>query len=170
MGVKVTVRGGELKGLRKYLAHLLENPKPGVKVGVLDGAAYSDGPLAGEPVAQNLARHEFGTESIPARAPFRSTLEKKKGEWSKGTADYLKAASGSGKMNIRAALTQMGDAAAMDIQQSFEDGLEPELKEATIRRKEKMGYGTHAAKPVMLTGQSQKAITSEYVDDITKDA
>lgn len=203
-----TIKGGNLPGMRKYLEKILADPNPGVKVGVLDGATYGDGPLAGESVAQNLARHEFGAEikkeartqtlyfkqdkngtvgnrfvkkdksnfsqeanvgahtyDIPARAPFRKTIEKKKADWAKEAGVYL--AASSGHVDIRAALTQVGDAMAMDIQQAFKDGLEPALKEATIKRKTKMGYGAHADKPVMLTGTAQHSIASAYVDDLS---
>ena len=185
MPVTVKIQGGDLKGLKKYLEGYLKDPNPGVIVGALSGATYSEGPLAGEPVAQNLARHEFGTATIPARAPLRSTLAKKKKEWTGDVADYLRAYKG----DLRAALTEAGEVMAADIQQSFEEGLEPPLKPATVERKKRItreggvsgkyktgkrkgeykqgDYAAHADKPVMLTGQSQKAIQAEYVDNLT---
>ncbi|MDL2315506.1 hypothetical protein LJC59_00285 [Desulfovibrio sp. OttesenSCG-928-A18] len=165
MSVTVTIDGGSLSRLKGRLKELLKDPSPGVKIGVMEGTTYSEGPLAGESVAVNLARHEFGTEDIPARAPLRRTVEAQKRDWAKAGASYLSDFASSGK-DIRVALIQVGEVAAMDIQQAFEDGLSPPLQEATIRRKEKMGYAAHASKPVILTGQSQRAITAEYAPDI----
>ena len=192
MGVilaKITIRG-DLNNLKAYLKSLTESPAPGVKVGVQAGSTYSEGPLAGQSVAVNLARHEFGAPKagIPARAPFRTTLAKKKGQWAKDAAAYLMRS--AGHIDPKAALTAVGDVMAMDIQQSFNDGLEPALKPATIRAKmritregtktgkKKSGknkgqyfegdYIGSASTPVVLTGTAQKSITSVYVDDVTK--
>ncbi len=96
----------------------------------------------------------------------------------------------AGHIDPKAALTAVGDVMAMDIQQSFNDGLEPALKAATIRakmritregtktEKKKSGknkgqyfegdYIGSASTPVVLTGTAQKSITSVYVDDVTK--
>lgn len=158
----ITIKGGDLPGLKKYLKTLAAGAKGGVKVGVLNGATYSEGPLAGEFVAQNLARHEFGTEHIPARSPFRSTIAEKQKQWAELAAVYLSRS--AGEIGLKAALTQVGDMMAMDIQAAFETGLLPALKDATVTLKTKMGYGAHASTPVMLTGTAQRSITSEYVD------
>lgn len=163
--ITVTIKGGGLPRIKKYLEALAAGAKGGVKVGVLNGATYSEGPLAGELVAQNLARHEFGTVHIPARAPFRSTIAEKQKQWAELAADYLSRS--AGEVDPRAALTQVGDMMAMDIQAAFETGLSPTLKGATVRHKTKMGYSAHASTPVMLTGTAQRSITSEYVDDIS---
>lgn len=160
MAVSVSVSGG--KAWKKALTPYVDNENAGVAVGALEGATYAMGPLAGELVAENLARHEFGTDHIQARAPMRSTLEKKKGEWAKTLIALLKANPGK----IRDMFNAMGMQMAKDIQQSFEDGLEPPLKEETVKRKERMGYGAHADKPVMLTGETQKSIEHEWIEDM----
>lgn len=102
------------------------------------------------------------TITIPARAPLRSTLAKKEGEWLKTLIELLKANPGK----VKNALNGLGMQMAKDIQQSFEDGLEPPLKASTIRQKEKEGYTAHASKPVMRTGVTQEAIEHEYVTDL----
>lgn len=156
----IKVSGG--KAWKRAIAPYLEHENPGVNVGVLPGATYNTGPLAGELVAPNLAKHEFGDEHTPARSPFRSTLERKKGEWVRAMVGILKANPGK----IEMALNAVGMQAAKDIQQSFEDGLEPQLKPETVKRKQEMGYAAHADKPVMLTGEAQKSIEHEYVTDL----
>ncbi len=185
---KVTIKG-DLNNLKAYIKSLTKANHAGVKVGVQAGATYSEGPLAGQSVAVNLARHEFGAPKagIPARAPFRTTIAKKKTQWVKEAGGYLKAS--AGHIDPEAALTAVGDVMAMDIQQSFNDGLEPALKPATIRAKMRItregtktekkkssknkgqyfegDYIGSASTPVVLTGTAQKSITSVYVDDIT---
>lgn len=182
MAVSVKVSGG--KAWKKALNPYVENENPGVVVGALEGATYAMGPLAGELVAANLARHEFGTEHIPARAPMRSTLAKMKGEWVKTLIALLKANPGK----IQDMFNATGMRMAKDIQQSFEDGLEPPLKEETVERKRTMGkdgkklgkvkrgkrkgeqktgpYAVHADKPIMLTGETQKSIEYEWIEDL----
>lgn len=203
MAVSVRVSGG--KAWKKALTPYVDNENAGVAVGALEGAIYAMGPLAGELVAENLARHEFGCEiempertqtmyfkqnkagtvdnrfvkknksnfsqeatvgahtiTIPARAPLRSTLAEKKADWVKEFVDTIKASRG----NIKHAFNGVGQSMAKDIQQSFEDGLEPPLKEETVKRKKKMGYTAHASKPVMLTGETQKSIEHEWIEDM----
>ncbi|MDR2947120.1 MAG: hypothetical protein LBV79_10290 [Candidatus Adiutrix sp.] len=180
----VKIKGLELPGLKALISKFTASPNPGVKVGVQEGAKYDQGPLAGESVAQNLARHEFGTKDIPARAPFRTTLERKKGDWAKEFAGRLTKVL-SGESGIAAALTGTGNAMAMDIQDSFEEGLAPQLKMSTIKQKMRMtregkltkrskkgsytagDYAGSAFQPVVLTGTAQQSITAEYVDDIS---
>lgn len=160
MAASVKVSGG--KAWKKALNPYVENENPGVVVGALEGATYAMGPLAGELVAANLARHEFGTEHIPARAPMRSTLAKRKGEWARTLIALLKANPGK----FRDMFNAMGMQMAKDIQQSFEDGLKPPLKEETVKRKIALGYGSHAQKAVMLTGETQKSIEHEWKEDL----
>lgn len=151
-------------GLEKYIAELVAANGSGVRVGSLGGAIYNGGPLNGEPVAVNLARHEFGTQDIPARAPIRTTAEKKKNDWAKELAGYLREYAQGESLNIPAALVEAGDGFATDIQDAFADGLSPALKPATVARKIKMGYGAYATTPVVLTGQAQRSITAEYIE------
>lgn len=160
MAASVKVSGG--KAWKKALTPYVENENPGVVVGALEGATYAMGPLAGELVAANLARHEFGTEHIPARAPMRSTLAKNKSKWIKDLIDILKANPGK----IKVAFNAVGMQAAKNIQDSFEDGLAPPLKEETVKRKIAMGYAAHAQKAVMLTGETQKSIEHEWKEDL----
>ncbi len=194
-------------GLEKYIAELVAANGAGVRVGALAGATYIDGPLAGESVAVNLARHEFGAEvkkeardatvyfkknkdgsvgnlfvkkdksdfaqdvnigahtfKIPARAPIRTTMFKKEIEWRREILSYLKAYSSVEGIDFKAALTEVGDIMAQDIQDAFTNGLLPPLKPSTIKQKIKKGYGAHAGLAVVLTGQAQRSITAEYIE------
>lgn len=203
MAVSVKASGGQ--NWRKAFKPYLENERPGVKIGVLEGATYNEGERSGQLVAPILAAHEFGAEidmperaqamhfkqnrdgsvgnrfvkkdksdfaqdatvgahtiTLPARAPMRSTVAKKKKEWVKAAVAYLKARPG----DIEGMFKMLGELAAKDIQQAFEDGLEPPLQPATIKRKEKMGYAAHASTPVMLTGATQQSISSEYTGNL----
>lgn len=196
-----TIKGGDLPGLKKYLASLLADKAPGVKVGAMESATYPDG----ENVAQNLARHEFGAEvkrearkqtiyfkqnkdgtvknrfvkksksnfsqevdvgahtyNIPARAPFRKTVEKRKAEWAKTFAEFFRKNQG----RVEPALTELGEVMVFDIQQAFDDGLSPELATRTVEAKRRMGYGENAEKPVVLTGVAKQSITAEYTGNL----
>jgi hypothetical protein len=163
MAVSVQVVGREqlLEKIRSRLKRFMKDGQE-LNVGILGGSTYVDGPLAGELVAPVLAYHEFGTKRIPARAPLRSTLEKKKHDWVGLLAALLQAYAGrADRAVVENALTALGEKAAKDIQRAFEEGLPPPLKAATVKRKEKMGYPAHAQKAVMLTGSTQQAISYE---------
>lgn len=159
MSVKVKVSGGDK--IAAALQGITRGPLK-VKVGILEGGSYSGGGNeAGASIAQVAAWHEYGTsKGIPARAPFRTTLEEKRDEW----VNDLKNLLAMNLQNPGAALTVIGEIAAHDIQAKIESGSLEALKESTIREKTKLGY-PHAAIPLVRTGEMMNAISSQLVDD-----
>ena len=159
MSVEVKVTGGDK--WQKSLQDMLQGPLK-VKVGILEGGSYSGGGHeAGANVAQVAAWHEYGTsKGIPARAPFRTTLAEKRGEWVNG----LKTLLAMNPQNPGAALTAIGEIAAHDIQAKIESGSLKALADSTIREKARLGY-PHAAIPLVRTGEMMNAISSQLDDD-----
>lgn len=157
------VKGLELKGLKERLKGLIGDGKPGVKVGIMEGATYPDGTS----VAMVAAIHEFGGGNVPPRPFMRNTVAEKKGQWIKEATTYLKAS--AGKADVKAALTQVGDAMAMDMQAYLESGvITPALHPLTVAQKIRLGYTEQANTPLVRTAVMMQAITSEYVDDVTR--
>lgn len=158
----VTVKGLELKGLKGHLKNLIGDNKPGVKVGIPEGAKYADGTS----VAMIAFIHEYGAGSIPPRPFMRESVARHKGEWVKDATAYLKASAGA--VDVKSALTQVGDVMAMDIQAYLEGGeITPRLKPETVREKKRLGYVEQAEKPLVRTAVLMSSISSEYVEDIT---
>jgi hypothetical protein len=160
MAVSVKVKGGDR--LRKYFEPLLDTPK--ARVGIFENSTYDarpeSGSRAGQPVAKFAAVHEYGYGDIPARAPFRRTIEGKKGPWK----EKLKAALKASPDNPEAALEIIGQTAALDVQKGIEAAsFPPPLKKSTVRRKIKLGHGASAGIPLVLSGLLRDAIESRIV-------
>ncbi|MDR1921102.1 MAG: hypothetical protein LBS31_05075 [Candidatus Adiutrix sp.] len=127
----------------------------GVEVGILSGSKWPDG----QPIAPIAALHEFGSENMPARPFLRNTLEAKKADWSEYLAENLR-----NGMEAPQALNMLGEAAALDVQETLETsrGLAP-LKDETIMEKAELGFVSQAGKPLVRTGELMKAIGYEVI-------
>ncbi|MDR2075639.1 MAG: hypothetical protein LBP61_01710 [Desulfovibrio sp.] len=157
MAASAKVKGG--KAWKKTLSLYVAGADAELRVGILEGATYSgEAGKAGLPVAVVGAAHEFGTKDIPARSFLRSTLAKKKEEWIRLMALYLRANPGK----IRDAFALLGETAAKDIQAAIEAGLKPALKPATVLRKlKRKGKKGSPDLPLVDTGTLQEAISYE---------
>lgn len=158
-----SVSGLDLRGLKEHLRSLLGNNKPGVKVGIMEDATSADyGPIA--PIA---AIHEFGAPAagIPPRSFMRSTAATKRTEWVNDAAALL--ANSLDAQGVQAALAEVGEAMAKDIQMAIQQGIDPALKPRTVAAKAKKG-AYEPDLPLVATGALMQSISSEYVDDVTK--
>ena len=155
--VKVRVSGG--KAWKKALREYADGGNISVNVGVLGGATYSgETGKAGLPVAVVAAAHEFGTKDSPARSFLRATLAKKKEEWIRLVALFLRANPGKS----REAFARLGETAAKDVQAAIEEGLKPALKPATVARKlKRKGRKGSPDLPLVDTGVLQEAVGYE---------
>lgn len=99
--------------------------------------------------------HEFGSKDgrIPQRSFMRATCDAKRNEHIK-LADILQSKVIEGSLSIRQALGQLGEVAEKDMVQAINNGLEPQLKPATIRRKK-------SSKPLIDTGRLKGSIKHE---------
>lgn len=148
MAVTVTVRGANLSGLNAYRNRIR---------GSVDDVEIRIGVFG--PRADLMSYIEYGTENIPAAAPLRKTVSQKQGEWTR----ELGAAMRGRVFETNRWGAALGQAASADVQLAFEEGLTPRLKEATVKRKQRLGYSAHAAKRGILTGETQQAITYNVV-------
>lgn len=99
--------------------------------------------------------HEYGSRNghIPARSFIRSTCDAKRKEH----LDLVRKLQWQiilGRLNAKQALTQLGEVVSKDMVQTINDGIEPELKDATKKRKD-------SSKPLIDTGRLKGAITHE---------
>jgi phage gpG-like protein len=122
-----------------------------VKVGIVGSGAQAD--HNGLTNAELMAIHEYGAPkaNIPARKPIRRTFADKRDEL-RGIQRKLAKALLRGTMDVDHALGVLGAWGAGAIKKTIADGLEPPLKEATIKRK---GSST----PLVDTGQLINSIT-----------
>lgn len=102
----------------------------GVKVGILDGATHTDEKGRTVPIAEYAMANEYGTRRIPMRPAFRFTADKRMSEWEEMLGGLL----GSG-MDPRAALTQVGEQVAADIQEAIDQWSNDPNAPSTIARK-----------------------------------
>lgn len=150
----VSVKGGDA-WKKKVQAIAQKAGGHEVQVGIPEGATSSHG----TPMAQIGAAHEYGTATVPQRSFLRSTLAERKQEWRNAIFNALKGHA----EKVESALDLAGQVAALDIQVKIEGGIEPALKDATIKRKTKLGYGGHAALPLVLTGEMLRSIAHQVV-------
>jgi hypothetical protein len=146
--MSVKVRGGD-----KWRAELLRLTRaPVVQVGIFEGSKYDareeSGTRNGEPVAQYADYHEYGMDTLPARAPFRVTIARETENWGKMLRGYLR----EEPQNIEGALKVLGRTAAMEVMQSIEQGLDPALEPASVKRKIRLGHADNAEVPLVLSG------------------
>jgi hypothetical protein len=147
--VKFTATGPGLSKLRERLEAIADLE---VRVGVLGDGGYHDAEMTN---AELLAIHEFGAPraNIPERAPLRGAFDAYEKRWQNLAARLLKAVL-SEKIDPQQALGVLGERAVADIRAHVRAGLEPPLKEATVRRK---GSST----PLIDTGRLLQAFAYE---------
>lgn len=133
------------EALSKYLNEKLE-----VRAGIFETATYPDG----TPVAEVAYENEYGTDSIPPRPFFRTTIAEKQKDWADSVAEGLQYYKG----DIRAALEATGERMADDLQESVLNWKEPPNAPYTIAKK---GFN----KPLVDTGQMSKSFGSEVIDE-----
>lgn len=99
--------------------------------------------------------HEYGSrkQKIPARSFIRATCDAKR----KDHVELIRKFQQKillGRTTAKQALTQLGEVVSKDMMQTINDGIEPELKLATTKRKD-------SSKPLIDTGRLKGSITHE---------
>jgi phage gpG-like protein len=99
--------------------------------------------------------HEYGSRDgrIPARSFIRSTCDAKRKEHLKLIRQFQWKILQK-RITAKQALTQLGEVVSKDMVQTINEGVEPELKEATIKHKK-------SSKPLIDTGRLKGSITHE---------
>ena len=137
--------GDKIKKVLFQLAANL-NKAHAVDVGFLPNAVYPDGTN----VAQVAAYNEFGTEKIPSRPFFRTTIAEKSPEWGPALGKLVV----SNGYDASKALDALGQGVAGQIRQGIIDMNTPPNAPSTLRQKK----GT---KPLVDTGQMLRSVDSE---------
>ena len=139
----------EQKRIEKLLRKMSKAPH--VAVGILQDEAVDNN----FSMVDLALVHEFGSKDgrIPQRSFIRSTCDAKRNEHIK-LADILQSKIIDGSLSIRQALGQLGEVAEKDMVQAINNGLKPQLKPATIRRKK-------SSKPLIDTGRLKGSIKHE---------
>jgi phage gpG-like protein len=140
---------GEQKRIEKLLRKMSNAPH--VAVGILQDEAIDNN----FSMVDLALVHEFGSKDgrIPQRSFMRSTCDAKRNEHIK-LADILQSKIIDGSLSIRQALGQLGEVAEKDMVQAINNGIKPQLKPATIRRKK-------SSKPLIDTGRLKGSIKHE---------
>jgi phage gpG-like protein len=139
----------EQRRLEKLLKKAQKNPH--VAVGVLQDEPHDE-----DFSMVDLAMvHEYGSRNgrIPARSFIRSTCDAKRKEHLSLIGKFQWQII-LGRITAKQALTQLGEVVSKDIVQTINNGIEPELKEVTIKRK-------GSSKPLIDTGRLKGSITHE---------
>lgn len=99
--------------------------------------------------------HEYGSpaNNIRARSFIRSTCDAKRKEHLE-LIRKLQQKILLGRITVKQALAQLGEVVSKDMVQAINDGIDPELKPATIKRK-------GSSKPLIDTGRLKGSITHE---------
>jgi phage gpG-like protein len=136
--------------LKKAVARMALGPH--VVVGVLEDEQVTD-----EFSMVDLAIvHEFGSNNgrIKSRSFMRSTCDKKQKEhasiMAKLQSKYI-----LGQLNIKKALSQLGEIVSKNMVQTINDGLEPVLAESTLKNRKKNKDCT----PLIDTGRLKGSLT-----------
>ncbi len=147
MGVK-EIDHGWLK-LRKELQKLHEKSKVAVGIQGEQAEVERDGITQ----AHLGAIHEFGVpeKNIPERSFLRATVDQKTSIYA-GLIDKLVEQIVTLQMSSERALGILGERVVGDVKAAMANGIPPELKPETIRRK-------GSSKPLIDTGQLRNSIT-----------
>lgn len=127
--IKWKEKGGSLQKEIRKLANVKD---PVLTVGILEGSTYEDGMT----VAQVAYWMEYGTSSIPARAPFRTAIDRHSEEWGKTVGRYIEEKGLDDENVLVDAFDVLGQVVRDDIRATIDSNLPPPLKEDTIRQKE----------------------------------
>ena len=119
------------------------------------------GILQNEPVANSFSIvdlatvHEFGSADgrIPQRSFFRSTLQSQKQKHLRLITQLQKLYI-VGKLSLKQALTQLGEAVRGDIVETISHGVDPKLEASTVKRKK-------SSQPLIDTGRLKGSITHQ---------
>ena len=106
------------------------------------------------------AIHEFGTDTVPERAPFRTSVRANQKKYSRALGKVMQKAVQT--ENPEAAALQgyeaVGALAAADVQETISNRLPPPLKPETIARK-------GSSVPLIDIGEFRQSITHEVRKD-----
>lgn len=154
---QVTVKD---RGFERLKGRLLRRP-PTVTVGV--HAAEGDklkegGEDEGITVAEVAAIHEFGL-GVPERSWLRAFVDENESELRKMLSASVKQIA-SGKLDEEMALSRFGLAVVGMVKKRVTTGIDPELKDETKRRKEKLTGGPKDT-PLILYSQLISSIAHE---------
>lgn len=130
-----------------------------VKVGVLRGTGEHPSGKHGQTIAAIAAWNEFGTEHIPSRPFFRTTL-RENGYYREALLDALKAGLLK-KADPTKALQLVGVRAAADMRNMIDTNEFVPNAESTIERKSTNADRNNKDKPLIATGLLRQSIQSE---------
>lgn len=136
--------GSLAKALSKY-----KDMNASVRVGVLEDATYPNG----ESVAMVAFRNEYGTQTIPVRAFFRTTVSNQKNNWVLSTTNLMKIHNDPEKV-----MGLMGEHMKGQIVQSINTWTDPPNAPLTVKLK---GFN----KPLVETGLLGRTISYEVNKD-----
>lgn len=137
---KITVSFKERDlGLRRVLDEAAKlRRKPYVEVGIRQDKGTILRPDGKKTVAEIAAIHEYGAPgaNIPERSFIRSTVKENENKYN-GQIEYLKDLifTPDAKMTTERALGLIGMEVSSDIKNAIREGLDPPLKDTTIRQK-----------------------------------
>lgn len=136
--------GSLASALKKY-----SEMNASVRVGVLENATYPDG----ESVAMVAFRNEYGTQTIPVRAFFRTTVSNQKNNWVLSTTNLMKIHN-----NPKKVMGLMGEHMKGQIVQSINTWTDPPNAPLTVKKK---GFNA----PLRETGLLSRTISYEVNED-----
>ena len=159
--MKITRKAGKIESLKAMVKALWRDQS---KVGWFESAKYEKGePVAGVAFVQEHGSPKMG---IPPRPFFRTTVEEKRNEWAKNSAQLAKAAA-LGQFDPKNVMEAIGMKAEGDVRETITKIMEPPLSKATIaarkRRLANGGAGAQAsiAKPLDDTGVMLNTLTTQ---------
>lgn len=138
------------RGYKKLLTTINKAGVGTVEVGILTGEGNKESATPGLTLYDVAMFNEFGL-GVPERSFIRGYVDENKGQvqkWSKILAEQVLA----GKLTTAQALELLGMKVQGGIQKRIADGIDPENKPSTIKRK---GSST----PLIDTGQLRSAIS-----------
>ena len=139
----------EQKRLERRIKEMASRPH--VAVGILQDEKRDNG----FSLVDLAVVHEYGSKDgrIPCRSFIRSTCDAKRADHTK-LVTQLQSKIIDGKLGMKQALTQFGEVVSKDMVQTINRGIEPQLAEATVRRKK-------SSKALIDTGRLKGSITHE---------
>jgi hypothetical protein len=151
--VKITEHNEKLKKLKERLKGI---KKAYVSIGVHEDAGEYEGGLE---VFQVALWNEFGTETIPARSFFRSTLAEHEADINHWRADLLKEVI-EGKITVQKALSTIGFRVRELIKNKINSNVPPENAPSTVAKKKAEGV---APRTLVETGLLLRSIEFKVV-------
>ncbi len=120
--------GGDRSLFRQALRIVARKVKAGAAE-VFIGAPPTTHEPSGLPMSQIMAIHEYGTATVPERAPFKKTMAAHRAEYKKGLERAAATA-----VNTKSLIDyeRLGAKAVDDVQQTIRDRLSPALAESTV--------------------------------------